>query len=120
MAQLRTSFIQTCNPTCPLFTCISGIVTNVGSLFNNDDQEEKQNLKSQDKPVPVKTAHSFAYFRQKELFFSQDKRLVHSLINLNINNLSQLMDQDSNDFKGHDNFVHVLELEEEKNQVKAL
>ena len=30
------------------------------------------------------------------------------------------MDQDSNDFKGHDNFVHVLELEEEKNQVKAL
>lgn len=30
------------------------------------------------------------------------------------------MDTENNDFKGHDNFVHVLELEEEENQLKTL
>lgn len=113
MAHLRTSFIQAYNSSNPLFSCITGIVSNAGSLFNNDDKEDRQNLKSKEKTQPVRAHRSFTFLRQRDLFFSEEQRSVHSLINLNINNLSQLTDQDSTDFKGHDNFIHVLDLEKE-------
>jgi hypothetical protein len=41
---------------------------------------------------------------------SELQRSVCNLINLNINNLSQLMDNESTDFTRNENFVHVLEL----------
>lgn len=37
-------------------------------------------------------------FPGKQMFLSEQQRSVHSLINLNINSLSELMDNESGDF----------------------
>lgn len=47
MASLRATFIPSYSSTNPFFTYMSGIVSNTGSLFNNDEKEDSKKIKSE-------------------------------------------------------------------------
>jgi hypothetical protein len=83
--------------------------------LNSQDREEKLNTSIKPKPGPVQQqCHSQAYFLKGQLFSSEYQRALQTFVSLNINSFHHLMDEESTDFKGHSNFVHVLELQSEE------
>lgn len=48
------------------------------------------------------------YLKPLSDFRNSSYKIINQIINLNINNFSQLMDGNSNDFKDCENLVHVF------------
>lgn len=105
MSSISSALMQTCTTTnsfCPL---LATLIASIGSYFNNQD---------------LKTYHRTPRTPQRKLLRSSHQlegrypKEIQLYLALNINSLSQIMNNDSTDFSLTDGFVHSLQLQKEE------
>lgn len=109
MVSLRTAFIESFKQGDNVFYCIMAYLPLACHPLFQIEQVSKDKKETS---MKEKTSTRSSQMRIPKLCRSSPSmRALQSLVSMNINNFSHLLDHSSNDFKDCQNLVHVLELD---------